>query len=95
MLSALTGHVNDSSEGVSSDLGALRRHAGLSQTTLASRLGVSQPHIAQIEQQHDMLLATLRRYVEALGGALRVVAELPEASIDIRLPRSENSRSIN
>lgn len=67
-------------------LGGLRRRQGLSQTTLASLLKVSQPYIAQIENQGDMHLATLRRHVEALGGELALLARFPGSSVEIALP---------
>lgn len=54
-----------------------RQAAGLTQTHMAERLGVSQAQVARIEKSgHDAYtLTTLRRYVQALGGdfALKVV----------------------
>lgn len=46
-----------------------RQLAGLSQAQLAERLGVSQAQVARLERQgYDAYtLASLRRYVEALG----------------------------
>lgn len=67
-------------------LGGLRRRQGLSQTTLAGLLKVSQPYIAQIESQGDMHLTTLRRHVEALGGELALFARFPANSVEIALP---------
>lgn len=63
----------------------LRRLQGLTQIELADRLKVSQPHVAQIENQTDMHLMTLRRYVEALGGELELVVSLSGKSIGIAL----------
>jgi hypothetical protein len=41
-------------------------------------LGVGQDTISRIERRSDMLLSTLRRYVEAMGGKLELVAEFPD-----------------
>ena len=46
-----------------------RKAAGLTQTELATRLGVSQAQVARIEKRgyDGYTLNTLRRYVDALG----------------------------
>jgi predicted transcriptional regulator len=49
----------------------------LTQVELADRLGVRQDAISRLEQRADMLLSTLQSYVEAMGGRLALVAELP------------------
>lgn len=72
------------------NLGELRRHLGLSQTALGDRLPASQPHVAQLEGQQDMLLSTLRRYVEALGGELELVVRLPTGPTQIKLAEATN-----
>lgn len=69
-------------------LGKLRRQLGLSQITLADRLKVSQPNIAQFENKDDMCLTTLRRYIHALGGQLEIVARFADGSVEIALPES-------
>ncbi len=48
------------------------------QDALAKRLHVSQASIAKMEQRTDLLLSTLRQYVEALGGQLSLVASFPD-----------------
>lgn len=70
-------------------LGGLRRLLGLSQAALARRLGVSQPHVAQLENQADMQLGTLRRHVAALGGELELVVRFPDQRIEIVLPEGD------
>lgn len=57
-------------------LAELRKKAGLSQSELASRLGVSQSAISQIESQQNLKLDTLASYVEALGGRLKLSIEM-------------------
>jgi len=55
----------------------LRQAAERTQTDLAQTLGVGQDTISRLEQRSDMLLSTLRRYVEATGGKLELVAQFP------------------
>ncbi len=47
------------------------------QEDLAEVLGVGQDTISRLEQRSDMLLSTLRRYVEGMGGKLELVAQFP------------------
>lgn len=56
----------------------LREAQGMTQTDVAEVLGVSQRRVSEIERgQCDRIrLDTLRRYVQALGGTLRVEAHL-------------------
>lgn len=63
-------------------LRALRKQAGLTQGELAALLGVSQNRISRLErgQAGRVLVSTLRRYVEALGGQLQVSMSLGEVS---------------
>ncbi|MQA25106.1 MAG: helix-turn-helix domain-containing protein [Micromonosporaceae bacterium] len=61
-------------------LAHLRVAAGLSQTALAKRMGVSQPRVSQLEQGDigQMEIDTIRRYIAALGGHLRIVADFDD-----------------
>ena len=57
---------------------ALREELEVSQVELAKALGVSQPAVVAMEQRgSDIKLSTMKRYVEAMGGKLRVDVELP------------------
>jgi DNA-binding XRE family transcriptional regulator len=57
----------------------LRASFGLTQTELASTLGISQANIAQTEHRSDLLISTLRRYVEGItGGELCLTVEFPD-----------------
>src|SRR5260221_298976 len=49
------------------------------QLSLAEQLGVGQTALSHMERRDDILLSTLRAYVEALGGQLHVAATFPEA----------------
>ncbi|MBY4837150.1 MULTISPECIES: helix-turn-helix domain-containing protein [Pantoea] len=59
-------------------LSQLREELNLSQTELARTIGVSQPTLAKMENPgNDPRLSTLKRYVAALGGELRIDVTLP------------------
>jgi len=47
------------------------------QKELAELLGVGQDTISRLEKRSDMLLSTLRHYVESMGGELELVAQFP------------------
>jgi transcriptional regulator with XRE-family HTH domain len=55
----------------------LRQAHQLTQAAIAEKLHIKQPSVARIEQQSDLLLSTLRSYVQAMGGELDIVARLP------------------
>jgi len=55
----------------------LRKAAMQTQEDLAAALGVGQDTISRLEKRSDMLLSTLRHYVESVGGKLALVAEFP------------------
>ena len=62
-------------------LADIRRQEKLTQAALADALGVSQVAISKLERQGDMTIGTLRRYVEAAGGQLDIVARLPKGKL--------------
>ena len=51
--------------------------AVLLQEKMADELGIGQDGISRLEKCSDLLISTLRGYVEAMGGKLRLVAEFP------------------
>jgi transcriptional regulator with XRE-family HTH domain len=55
----------------------LRQAAQQTQEQLAAALGVGQDTISRLEKRSDMLLSTLRHYVESMGGTLELVAQFP------------------
>ena len=55
----------------------LRQALALTQEHVAEALGVGQESISRLEKRSDLLLSTLRNYVKAMGGELRLVAEFP------------------
>jgi DNA-binding XRE family transcriptional regulator len=52
----------------------LREEVGRTQTELAELAEVTQSALSRIERREDNPIEALRRYVEALGGELEVVA---------------------
>lgn len=59
-------------------LAEIRKAIGMTQTEIAGSLDVAQGSISKIENQADMYISTLRKYVQALGGELHLTAEFPD-----------------
>ena len=59
----------------------LRRARAMTQDQLAADLNVGQASIAKLERRTDMYLSTLRRFVEAMGGELEIVARFPDQQL--------------
>ena len=55
----------------------LRLAVEQTQVQLAQMLGVRQEAISRLEKRSDMLLSTLRQYIEGMGGELELVAKFP------------------
>jgi DNA-binding XRE family transcriptional regulator len=62
----------------------LRLEQDVTQEQLAALMGIRQASLSKIEHQDDLLVSTLRRYVEALGGALEIRARFPEHTVTLR-----------
>ncbi|MEE1887975.1 XRE family transcriptional regulator [Pseudomonas carassii] len=58
-------------------LQALRKQLEITQENMAERLDVRQGNVSRFENRSDMLISTLRDYLEAMGGRLELVAHLP------------------
>lgn len=56
----------------------LRHARKLTQVRMAKALGISQDGVSRLEKRSDLLLSTLRKTVEAMGGNLSLVAEFPD-----------------
>ncbi len=50
---------------------------------MARLLKVNQPAVSKMEQRADVYVSSLRSYIEAVGGKLKIVAEFPEGEIAI------------
>ena len=67
-------------------LAEARKARGLNQAALTKRLKIAQSDILQIESSPDLLLSTLEKYVEALGGKLELHAKFPDGQdVEIKL----------
>ena len=56
----------------------VRKSAGLTQARVSETLNMPQSNISRLEKSSDMLISTLREYVEAIGGTLNLTVELPD-----------------
>ena len=56
----------------------LRQAHQLTQERVAESLGIGQEGVSRLEKRTDLLLSTLRGYVEAMGGRLRLIADFPD-----------------
>jgi transcriptional regulator with XRE-family HTH domain len=60
------------------------RHAlRLSQEEIGQTLQVGQAAIAKMEKRADMYVSTLRRFIQAMGGELDIVARFPDGEVHI------------
>jgi predicted transcriptional regulator len=66
------------------DLAEVRRALKLSQDEIAQTLQIGQGSVAKIEKRADMYVSTLRRFIEAMGGELEIVARFPDYSVKIK-----------
>ncbi len=67
-------------------LADLRARRSRTQAQLAQAIGTTQSAVSRLERQQDLLISTLRDFVEATGGRLRLIAEYADHDIDIDLP---------
>ena len=61
----------------------LRRARALTQRDMAKKLKVNQPAVSKLEQRTDVYVSSLRSYIEAVGGRLKIVAEFPDGDVAI------------
>ena len=56
----------------------LRRARKLTQVHMAKALGIGQDGVSKLEKRADLMISTLRKTLEAMGGSLSLVAEFPD-----------------
>lgn len=62
-------------------LAELREKVQKTQNEMAQTLGIKQPTVAGMEKPgRDLKLSSLKRYIEAAGGKLRLDIELPDGT---------------
>ena len=64
-------------------LAELRKELGLTQTQVGDRVGLKRSNVSRFERRIDHTSASLRSYVEALGGTLEVYAVFPNKTVRI------------
>lgn len=70
-----------------------RYRRGVSHGAITDALAVSEPEGSDVEQEDDVYLSILGRYVEALGGYLEVRAVFPEEAITLLRQPDDQSAS--
>ena len=68
---------------VDMQLQELRKARNVTQVEVARAMNVEQASISKLERREDMYVSTLREYVKALGGELKLVASFPDADIQV------------
>lgn len=58
----------------------IRKARKLTQEQMAKTLNIGQDSISRLEKRSDMMLSTMRSYIEAMGGSLELVARFPKRS---------------
>jgi len=66
------------------NLSEMRKLTGKTQAEVGAALEKAQGEISKIEGRKDLLLSTLRAYVEALGGRIEVRAVFDDKTIQLK-----------
>lgn len=61
----------------------LRHARELTQESIGETLHVGQTAVAKMEKRTDMYVGSLRRFIEAMGGELDIVARFPDGVVKI------------
>jgi transcriptional regulator with XRE-family HTH domain len=73
----------------------LRKARKLTQTRMAKVLHITQDGVCRLEKRSDLLISTLRRTIQAMGGDLSIVAKFPDrAPVVLSGITSEQPREI-
>lgn len=64
-------------------LGDMRKRRGLTQEQVADRMGVSTSRVSQIEAGDVSTQDVLTRYVAALGGTLKLIADFGDEQLKV------------
>jgi hypothetical protein len=73
--------VNAKAEGMT--LHQVREARQLTHVNLAQVLKINQGAVSTMEMRTDVYVSTLRNFIKAMGGELRITAEFPEGTIQI------------
>lgn len=56
----------------------LRQAHRRTQERIAEALNIGQEGVSRLEKRTDLLISTLRSYIEAMGGSLSIIAKFPD-----------------
>lgn len=80
------------------NLAQVRRARALAQAAIAELTGMNQSEVSKLERRSDMFISTLRKFIEATGGELHLIATYPEGSVELQVPwgagRSEDDEHL-
>jgi len=68
------------------NLAQVRRARAFAQAAIAELTGMNQSEVSKLERRSDMFISTLRKFIQATGGELHLVANYPEGSVELQLP---------
>jgi predicted transcriptional regulator len=71
----------------------LRERLGVTQRELADKGGMDQAEVSRMERRPDMMVSTIRRYLEALGYELEIAAVKDKRRIVISGPHIAPTRA--
>jgi transcriptional regulator with XRE-family HTH domain len=65
-------------------LSDLRKDQDITQKELSEILEIRQSAISKLESQDDVMVKTLKKYIQALGGELEVRAKFPDRTVTLK-----------
>jgi hypothetical protein len=65
------------------NLAQVRKLRSLAQSTVAELMDMDQSEISRLERRTDLLLSTLRKFIQATGGDLHLIAHFPEGNVEL------------
>ena len=63
----------------------IREQLRITQEDMAIRLNTKQANVSRTERRRDMKLSTLKRYIEAMGGELEIVAKFASNEVHLNV----------
>lgn len=63
----------------------IREQLHITQEDMAAKLNTKQANISRTERRRDIKLSTLKRYIEAMGGELDIVAKFASNEVHLNL----------
>lgn len=63
----------------------IREQLHITQEDMAAKLNTKQANVSRTERRRNMKLSTLKRYIEAMGGELDIVAKFASNEVHLNL----------